>query len=59
MLYSIKNVKELKRLEELDSSQNQVEEVRLKDKFRKQKYYYEAKKQQDSLIDTIKIPLKI
>ena len=54
MLYSIIDREVLENLEELDALQNQVQEVRLKDKLGKQKYHYEAKKLQEPFIDTIK-----
>ena len=54
MLYSINNIEDLKNLEELDSLQNQVNEVRLQDKLGKQNYHYDAKKSEEPLIDTIK-----
>ena len=44
MLYSIKNEEDLKKLEELASFQNQVNEVRLQDILGKQNYHYEIKK---------------
>ena len=44
MLYSIKNKGDLEKLEELASLQNQVEEVRLRDKLGKQKFHGNIKK---------------
>ena len=54
MLYPIKNVEDLEKLEELASLQNQVNEVRLQDKLGKQNYHYEIKKLQEPTTDAIK-----
>ena len=44
MLYSIKNVEDLKKLDEAVSLQNQVQEVRLQDLLGEQNYHEDTKK---------------
>ena len=44
MLYPIKNIEDLKDLNEAVSLQNQVETVRLQDKLGEQNYHEDAKK---------------
>ena len=43
MLYSIKNIEELEKLNELVSLQNQIQEVRLQDKLGKQDFHEDMK----------------
>ena len=54
MLYSIKNIEELENLNELISLQNQVIEVRLKDKLGEQNYHQNTKKIIEPMTDVIK-----
>ena len=54
MLYPIKNREDLEKLEELTSSQNQLDEFRLRDKLGKQNYQEDMKKVLEQLTDTIK-----
>ena len=54
MLYSIKNVEDLEKLEELVSLQSQVKAVRLQDKLGKQNFHEDMKKLYEPLTDTIK-----
>ena len=44
MLYPNKNIEDLKDINELVSLQNQVQEVRLQDKFGKQNFHEDMKK---------------
>ena len=44
MLYSIKNRKNLEKLEELVSLKNQVQEARLQDRLGEQNYHHNVKK---------------
>ena len=44
MLYSIKDIEELEKLNESVSLQNQVQEVRLQDKLRKQNFHKDMRK---------------
>ena len=44
MLYSIKNIEDLEKLNELISLKNQVQEVRLQEKLGEQNYHEDAKK---------------
>ena len=44
MLYSIKNVEDLQKLNELVSLQNHVNEVRLQDRLGEQNYHEDSKK---------------
>ena len=44
MLYSIKNIEDLEKLNELISLQNQVNEVRLQDKLGEQNYHHNTNK---------------
>ena len=53
-MYSIKNRKDLKKLEELASLQKRVEEKRLHDKLGKQNFHENMKKVLESVTDTIK-----
>ena len=53
-MYSNKNKEDLKKVEELDSLQSQVKEVRLQDKLGDQIHHYDAKNIQEPPIDTIK-----
>ena len=52
--FAINNREDLEKLEELESLQNQVQEVRLQDKLREQKYYQNLEKLYEPLTDTIK-----
>ena len=54
MLYSIKNVEDLKKLDEAVSLQNQVQEVRLQDMLGEQNYHEDRKKLFKPMTDTIK-----
>ena len=54
MLYPIKNIEDLKDLNELASLQDQVKLVRLQDKLGKQNYHYKIKKLQEPTTDAIK-----
>ena len=54
MLYSIKNVEDLQKLNELVSLQNQVNEVRLQDKLGEQNYHEDSKKIFKPMTDAIK-----
>ena len=54
MLYSIKNVEDLKKLDEAVSLQNQVQEVRLQDMLGEQNYHEDTKKLFKPMTDTIK-----
>ena len=54
MLYPIKNVKDLQKLDEAASLQNQVNEVRLQDKLGDQNYREDAKKLFKPMTDAIK-----
>ena len=54
MLYSIKNVEDLEKLEELASLQNQVKTVRLQDRLGKQNFHEDMRKLYEPLTDTIK-----
>ena len=54
MLYSIKNVEDLEKLEQLASLQNQVKAVRIQDRVGKQKFHEDMKKLYEPLTDTIK-----
>ena len=54
MLFPTKNRDDLAKLEQLASLQNQVEELRLKDKLGKQKFHEDMKKLYEPLSDTIK-----
>ena len=54
MLYSIKNVEDLQKLNELVSLQNQVNEVRLQDKLCEQNYHEDSKKIFKPMTDAIK-----
>ena len=53
-MFAYKNIEELEKLSKLAALQSQVKEVRLQDKLAKQNYHYNAQKQQEPLIDTIK-----
>ena len=53
MLYSIKNIEGLEKLEELASLKNQAEEIRLQDKLGKQKFHENRRKVFAPLTDTI------
>ena len=53
-MYSIKNREAIEKLEELASSQNHVEEVRLQDKLGKHNYQQNIKKVFEPITDTIK-----
>ena len=55
MLYSIKNVEDLQKLNELVSLENQVNEVRLEDRLGAQNYHEDSKKLFKPMTDTIKI----
>ena len=54
MLYSIKNVEDLQKLNELVSLQNQVNEVRLQDRLGEQNYHEDSKKLFKPMTDVIK-----
>ena len=54
MLYSIKNVEDLQKLNEAISLQKQVQEVRLKDKLGKQNYHEDVQKFFKPMTDVIK-----
>ena len=54
MLYSIKNVEDLQKLNELVSLQNQVNEVRLQDRLGEQNYHEDSKKLFKPMTDAIK-----
>ena len=54
MLYSIKNVEDLQKLNELVSLQNQVNEVRLHDRLGEQNYHEDSKKIFKPMTDAIK-----
>ena len=54
MLFPIKNLEDLKNLNEAVSSQNQVKEVKLQDKLGEQNYHQNAEKIYKPLTDTIK-----
>ena len=54
MLYSIKNVEDLEKLNELASLQDQVKAVRMQDKLGKQNFHEDMKKLFEPLTDTIK-----
>ena len=54
MLFAIKNIEDSEKLEELASLENQVGEVRLQDKLRKQNFTRLQKKLHEPFIDTIK-----
>ena len=54
MLYSIKLVKDLENLHELELLQDQVKEVRLQDKLGEQNYHQNVKQLYESLTDIIK-----
>ena len=54
MLYPIKNVEDLEKLEELATLQNQVKTVRLQDKLGKQNFHEDLNKLYEPLTDTIK-----
>ena len=54
MLYSIKHVKDLENLNELELLQDQAKEVRLQDKLREQNYHQNVKEIYESLTDIIK-----
>ena len=54
MLYSIKNVEDLKKLDEAVSLQNQVQEVRLQDMLGEQNYHEDRKKLFKPMTDTIR-----
>ena len=54
MLFSTKNKEVLEKLNELVSLHNQVQEVRLQDKLRKQNYHTTAEKLFEPVTDTIK-----
>ena len=54
MLYSIKNVEDLKKLDEAVSLQNQVQEVRLQDMLGEQNYHEDTKKLFKPMTDTIR-----
>ena len=54
MLYSIKNVEDLQKLNELVSLQNQVNEVRLQDRLGVQNYHEDSKKLFKPMTDAIK-----
>ena len=54
MLFSIKNRENLENLNELVSLQDQIKEVRLKDKLGKQKFHENRKKVFEPVTDTIK-----
>ena len=58
MLYPIRNIEELEKLNKLISLQKQVDEVRLQDKLGEQNYHQNTKKLIDSMSDAIKKPLK-
>ena len=53
MLYSIKNVEDLQKLNELVSLQNQVNEVRLQDRLGEQNYHEDSKKLFKPMTDAI------
>ena len=54
MLYSIKNVEDLQKLNELVSLQDQVKTVRLQDKLGEQNFHENMKKVFEPMTDTIK-----
>ena len=54
MLYSIKKTEDLEKIEELVSLQNQVNEVRLRDKLGEQNFHENSKKVFEPVVDTIK-----
>ena len=54
MLYSIKNVEDLQKLNEAISLQKQVQEIRLKDKLGKQNFHEDMTKVFEPLTDTLK-----
>ena len=54
MLHSFKNREDLKKIEELVSIQNQVEEARLQDKFGKQNSHENIKKVLEPVTETMK-----
>ena len=54
MIYSIKNVEDLQKLNELVSLQNQVNEVRLQDRLGEQNYHEDSKKLFKPMTDAIK-----
>ena len=58
MLYSIRNIEELEKLNKLISLQKQVDEVRLQDKLREQNYHQNTKKLIEPMSDAIEKPLK-
>ena len=59
MLYSIENIEESEKLNELVSLQNQVNEARLQDMLGKQNYLENTKKSLNHLLIQLRIPLKI
>ena len=58
MLYSIKDGKDLEKLEELASLQNQVKVVRLQDKVGKQNFHQDMKNYLNQLLILLKMSLK-
>ena len=54
MLYSIKNIEDLEKLEELASLRNQEEETRLQDILGKQIFHESMKKVSEPVTDTTK-----
>ena len=54
MLYSIKNVEDLQKLDEAVSLQNQVNEVRLQDRLGAQNYHENSRKIFEPMTDAIK-----
>jgi len=59
MLYPIKNIEDLEKLEELASLQNQVKAVRLQDKLGKQNFHEDMKKSSKQFLNHLKKHLKI
>ena len=59
MLYRIKNVEDLKDLNELVSLESQLKAVRLQDKLGKQNFHEDMKKSLNKLLNHLKTPLKI